>query len=351
MKLKKEKPKIINKVLLTWPANKNEVKKVKEALPSKTELVVPACTDSQMSHYFCPTEILSEEANDAEIMIGWVTPSKVIQKSKKMKLVILLRSNFSGLDFNLLREKNVKVATVNYDYADSKSEYALALAICLAKKIIQNNKSAITSEWHPIWDPQFTTMKLAGKTICVTDLGPVAREIARRGDALNMKVVAIAKDFAIETLRLECTYPPEDIKSAFSSSDFIILTNSVVGSKLLQINESELKLMKREAFLINITTANIVSEAALYKALTQGWIAGYGSDVWWDYTDSIPEHKSLPTLSRMGVHNLPNVIATLNAATDSIEEKDKLLDEGLDLLKNYFSGKPLKNLFDPRKGF
>src|SRR5581483_3081098 len=68
----------------------------------------------------------------------------------------------------------------------------------------------------------------------------------------------------------------------------------------------ELALMKRTAVLINVARAEIVDEAALYRALADRTIAGAVLDVWYRYPTS-----AAPTLpARHPFHELPNVLMT-----------------------------------------
>src|SRR5262249_33855282 len=46
------------------------------------------------------------------------------------------------------------------------------------------------------------------------------------------------------------------------------------------INEKTLRLMREQAYLVNASRGPVVDEAALYKALKEGWIAGAALDVY-----------------------------------------------------------------------
>ncbi|MCD6563370.1 MAG: hypothetical protein J7K23_05585 [Thermoproteales archaeon] len=61
---------------------------------------------------------------------------------------------------------------------------------------------------------------------------------------------------------------------------------------------------EKTAFLINVERGAVIDEEALYRALTEKWIAGAGLDVWWEY----PPSPNAP--SKLGIHKLENVIAS-----------------------------------------
>src|SRR3989454_4132716 len=64
--------------------------------------------------------------------------------------------------------------------------------------------------------------------------------------------------------------------------------------------------MKTTAVLVNVARAEIVDEAALYRALAERAIAAAALDVWYRYPT-----QAGPTLpARQSFHELPNVLMT-----------------------------------------
>ncbi len=57
------------------------------------------------------------------------------------------------------------------------------------------------------------------------------------------------------------------------------------------IGEKQLRQMKGESILINAASGGLVDEAALVRALSKGWIAGAGIDVY----ESLPMFESWPS--------------------------------------------------------
>ena len=64
-----------------------------------------------------------------------------------------------------------------------------------------------------------------------------------------------------------------------SQSDFVSLHCNLTAETRGLMGETELRLMKKDAILINMSRGPVVDEDALYRALSQGWIAGAATDV------------------------------------------------------------------------
>ena len=67
-----------------------------------------------------------------------------------------------------------------------------------------------------------------------------------------------------------------------------------------------MRLLKPTAVLINVARAEIVEEAALYRALAQRTIAGSVLDVWYQY----PTGPGPTWPARQAFQDLPNVLMT-----------------------------------------
>jgi glyoxylate reductase len=79
------------------------------------------------------------------------------------------------------------------------------------------------------------------------------------------------------------------------------------------IDERRLRLMKPTAFLINVARGEIVHEAALVRALREGWIAGAALDVY--------EHE--PRMEP-GLAELPNAVIVPHIGSASRDTRDAM---------------------------
>ena len=94
-----------------------------------------------------------------------------------------------------------------------------------------------------------------------------------------------------------------DLAELLATSDYVSLHLPATPETRGLIGEAELRAMKPTAYLINTSRGALVDEAALQRALTEGWIAGAGLDV----LAQEPPPDGHPLLA------LDNVVATPHA--------------------------------------
>ena len=96
------------------------------------------------------------------------------------------------------------------------------------------------------------------------------------------------------------------------------------------IGERELRSMKPDALLINTARGGIVDEAALARALREGWIAGAGVDV---LSEEPPRHGN-PMLEI----KTPNLVITPHVAWASEQAMQGLADQVVANLEAFIAG-------------
>ena len=114
-------------------------------------------------------------------------------------------------------------------------------------------------------------------------------------ELLGNDIVDISQDFVNET-GVEMT----SLKNLLERSDFVSLNCDLNPTSFHLINAEMISLMKSSAVLINTARGPVIDEAALVKALREGWIQGAGIDV----------YEQEPTPADNPLFKLENVILT-----------------------------------------
>jgi phosphoglycerate dehydrogenase-like enzyme len=124
-------------------------------------------------------------------------------------------------------------------------------------------------------------------------------------------------------------------------SNYVVISVPLTPQTEKLIGEAELRAMRTTAYLVNIARGRVIDEQALIRALREGWIAGAGLDV--------AEEEPLPSESPL--YSMPNVILTPHISGASVHYDERLAALFAENLRRYCAGQPLKNRYDPSRGY
>jgi len=127
---------------------------------------------------------------------------------------------------------------------------------------------------------------------------------------------------------------PMSKEDLLSNSD-IISIHVVLGDRYKDlIKEKELKLMKKNAFLINTSRGPIVNEIDLIKALEDEVIAGAGLDVY--NQEPLPQDHKL--------RFLPNALLLPHLGYVTVENYSLFYSQMMENLESCLAGKPKRTI-------
>lgn len=184
---------------------------------------------------------------------------------------------------------------------EAVAEYALVLLFAIARRVHEGYVSLRAGTWEPKWGTE-----VAGKTLGLVGCGRIGQAVAKRAAAFGMRVIAFdpappASLAEAEKLGVHFT----TLDQLLAESDFVSLHAALTPETRGLIGEAQLRRMKKSAHLINTSRGAIVDEAALVRALHEGWIAGAALDAF--VTEPLPPEHPLVSA--------PNVLITPHQAS------------------------------------
>ena len=168
--------------------------------------------------------------------------------------------------------------------------------------------------------------ELVGKTISLLGYGTIGRQIARRAEAFDMKILIKRSNHEDPGFWTHC--------------DFLVIACPLTEDTRRMVGRHQLESLRDGTMLINIARAEIADESALFAALS-GRKLFAALDTWYDYPTDIGQHMHG---SRLPFHELPNVLITphLSAWTGNmIERRMTAIAANLDRLA---LGQPLERI-------
>ncbi len=235
-----------------------------------------------------------------------------------------------------------KVVLTNMQKMSSPTiaEHAIAMLLSLARNLPQFSRIMEDGQWArgPVDTAGMSTV--AGKTLLVLGLGGIGTEVARRADALGMKVIGTRNSRREGPPFVDYVGLADETLTLVARSDFVVnalpLTDATRGS----LNADFFAAIPRGAYFVNVGRGATVDTDALVDALKSKRLAGAGLDV----TDPEPLPPSHP------LWKLDNVLITphVSARGGDRTRHSLLLSENM---RRYLSGDALLNVVDPQKGY
>ena len=184
-------------------------------------------------------------------------------------------------------------------------------------------------------------LHLADATLGVVGLGQIGSEIARRGLAFGMRVLAVDPVQTAAPAGVAALWRLDRLPDLLGESDFVVIAAPHTPETVKLFRRAQFRQMKPSAYLINIGRGAIVDLADLVAALRAAEIGGAGLDVY--ETEPLPPDHPLWAM--------PNVILTPHVAGASPRIAERHLAVLLDNVARFARGEPLATTVDKRRWF
>ena len=200
-------------------------------------------------------------------------PRELLSQLPQLRLLVTTGMRNAAIDVAAAKELGVTVCGTGADGATT-SELTWALILALLRPVQLDDAHVRDGGWQ-----RQLGGDLGGRTLGLVGLGRQGARVARVAHAFDMNVIAwsphLTKERAAEH-GAECVTKHEVFKRADVASVHLVLSDATRGI----VGESELRALGPDSYLVNTARAALVDQAALRQALTGGWIAGAGLDVY-----------------------------------------------------------------------
>jgi glyoxylate reductase len=207
---------------------------------------------------------------------------EVLAAAPTLKVVANIAVGYNNIDVAAARRRNVVVTNTPDVLTETTADFAWALLMAAARRVVEADAYARSGQWtHWQWDLLWG-LDIHGKTLGVLGFGRIGRAVARRALGFSMRVLyhdTVRADPAVEQ-ELRATHVSKE--TLLAEADFVTIHTLLTPETRHLIDERALRAMKPSAILVNAARGPIVDEAALVRALKEGWISGAGLDVFED---------------------------------------------------------------------
>jgi len=262
---------------------------------------------------------------DAEIItINYFDGDKtLIDAAPRLKYIIAPAVGYDWIDTAYAATKNIVVVNCPTFVPLPVAEHAMALLLTLSKRLPEAHADMRSGLWKP---NDYISFELSGKKLGLLGYGNIGKNIER-----------MALGFGMSVSHTNSKSTPEDIDQLFQNSDVVCLCLPLTSQTRHMVDEKRLRMLKKSAYLINVSRGAIIDQTALIESLTRQDFAGAGLDVF----DGEPGSSGTMSEQIMKLVELPNVATTPHSAFNTPESLDRKGAEVLANIRACLDGKPI----------
>jgi D-3-phosphoglycerate dehydrogenase / 2-oxoglutarate reductase len=241
-----------------------------------------AAVDIDFTFEPCTTvEDLVRVAGDANVL--WIYGGNRLARGENLDLlphcgaIIRSGSGVDVIDVDAATARGMLVCNTPLAHNGPVSDHTISLIFAVGRAIVPGDRITRNGDWTlratalPEWH-------LEGQTLGLLGFGHIPRQLVRKLQGFNLNVL-VYDPFVDAATLAELGAKSATLDELLAQSDVVSIHTPLTAETHHLFGERELRLMKSSAILINTARGPIIDESALYRALTEGWIAGAGLDV------------------------------------------------------------------------
>ena len=247
---------------------------------------------------------LAAAAADADALIvrSDKVTAAVLEAAPKLRIVVRAGAGYDNLDLAACSARGVVAMNTPGQNSNAVAELAIAMMIFMAR-----------GQFTPS-----TGSEISGKTLGVQAFGNVGRLVARKAEALGMKVLATDPFLTPGQILEGGAEPVESVEELYARSNFVSVHIPATPQTVGSIGRELICRMPKNAVLVNTARKEVIDEAGLAEVLEQRPDLKYVTDVAPDDYEALREKFGLrifATPKKMGAQTAEaNINAGLAAA-------------------------------------
>ncbi len=269
---------------------------------------------------------------DADVLVPTVTDvidtALLAQAGDRLKLIANYGAGVDHIDVSSARQRGVLVSNTPGAVTDDTADMTMALILAVTRRMPEGQDKMQRDEWDG-WAPTaFLGGRVGGRRLGIIGMGRVGQAVARRANAFGMQVHYHNRRRLRPEVEADCqaTYW-ESLDQMVARTDVLSINCPHTPSTFHLMNARRIKLLKKDAMVVNTSRGEVMDENALVRALIAGDIAGAGLDV---YERGSKTHTDL--------RNMPNVVMLPHMGSATHEGRIEMGEKVLINIKTFDDG-------------
>lgn len=253
--------------------------------------------------------------------------AEILEKCKNLKVISRHGVGYDNVDTKFLKENNITLLVTATTAAISPAEHIMFMILNISKGIDFYDTAVRTGKFESIMHMKNNnTFELLNKKILIVGFGRIGRQLIKRCLGFEMKVNVYDPFVEQKIIESFGGIKVNDLNEGLKDSDIISLSVPLTEKTYNMINLEKIKIMKKNAVIINTSRGGVVNEKDLNEALNKDLIYGAGLDVF----EKEPPDNDNPLLTNK------RVVLSPHAATFTKEGLSKMSIQTVQNVIDYF---------------
>ncbi len=256
---------------------------------------LPAPVEARMKTLF-DVEINSGEAIlGADELLGQLEKFSVLVSSindpldadlisrlpENLKLIAQFGNGVDNIDLEAANRAGIIVTNTPSVLTEDTADMAMALILSVPRRLVEGAQLVARDGDWPGWSPTWMLgRRLGGKALGIIGLGRIGAAVAHRAKAFGLDIHYYSRSRRPAEIEeaLEATFWPS-LEEMLAHVDIVSVHTPHTKESFNLLDAKRLSLMKREAFVVNVSRRELVDEEALVALIESGHLSGAGLDV------------------------------------------------------------------------
>ncbi len=312
-------------------------------VPGLVEVVRDAAPGIEVVGAATPAELAAHAAK-AEVVIGRtrvVCAAPVLAAAQTLHWIQVVAAGVEDcIDEPAVAAGRFLLSNMRAISAPVIAEHSIGMLLALTRGFTVSIPRQASGTWSTDFGGQ-PLVTLQGKTLLVVGLGGIGGEIAKRAQALGMRVIAIRGSSRERPPGVDYVGLPDELPQLLGQADVVANALPLTAETRRLFDAKAFARMRPSAYFLNVGRGGTVVTDDLVAALESRRLAGAALDV----TDPEPLPKNHP------LWRAPNVVITPHNSNTSdlgTETQRRIIAENL---RRYIAGEPMLSVVDTARGY
>jgi len=244
---------------------------------------------------------------------------KTLEAARGVKLIQFFSVGYDNIDLEAATELKIPVSNNPGGPAVSVAEHTIMLILMTLKQALFMYTKTVQNNWKD-GEGYPTRYEFKGKTLGLLGLGSIGREVAKLAAVFGVKTIYHKRNRLSEAEEVSLSVSYRTFDELLEESDVLSIHVPLTKETRGMLGADEIAKMKKSAVIVNTARKDVVDESAVFEALEEGKLFGFGTDFIPDRSLTglenvvMTPHSSVTpeAMLRMGAQGFENVFRLLS---------------------------------------